>query len=288
MKTKKSKVVKKVKITKVKPEFKVNNKVNNKTKKVIRVASKSNSKKKFSFVKPQGIDSGEVTNKEIVKEKTFILRSPIVKPVVKQENKVYSTDRQFKQRLEFLSPGETFEILSLKNIKRNGVFLFSTPAASLIKIDNYDQHKEIWNNNCREYCANSVEVIVTGKVNLVTSNSGIIDVEGSIEIDELGETIQRKRGRKKLHAAAPAAPELDSNGNKIIKTRGRKAKDYNIILPKKDWTIKQAAELNKVENHTIVNFMNKQKSLGVEYKIVKQLPQPSGRGRPTNVFKGVK
>ena len=104
----------------------------------------------------------------------------------------------------------------------------------------------------------------------------------------MGETIQRKRGRKKLHAAAPAAPELDSNGNKIIKTRGRKAKDYNIILPKKDWTIKQAAELNKVENHTIVNFMNKQKSLGVEYKIVKQIPQPSGRGRPTNVFKGVK
>jgi len=297
MKTKKSKVVKKVINIKVKTKFKakinkpkvkakinINNKVNNKPKKVIRVASKSKSKKKFSFVKPEGIDSAGIEKQEVNKEKTYVLRS-VIKPEVKQENKVFSIEKQFKQRLEFLSPGETFEIPTLKNIKRNGVFLFSTPAASLIKIDNYDQYKEIWNNNCREYCANSVEVIVTGKVNLVISNSGIVDVEGSIEIDESGETIQRKRGRKKLHAAAPAAPELDNNGNKVIKTRGRKRIEKEFSWPKGKFTIEDAADLNDCEKYTIVNEINRLKKINQPIPIIIGTKPNSGKkGKPINIW----
>lgn len=294
MKTKKSKIVKKVKITKVKPKPKINkskvkpkikvkNKVKNKPKKVIRAASKSKSKKKFTFVKPEGINSGEVKNQKVSKEKTYVLRP--AQSAVKQENKVYSPEKQFKQRLEFLSPGETFEILSLKNIKRNGVFLFSTPAASLIKIDNYDPHKEIWNNNCREYCANSVEVIVTGKVNLITTNNGIVDVEGSSEVDESGEFIQRKRGRKKLHAAAPKIVELDNNGNKVIKTRGRKRIEREFKWPKGKFTIEEAAILNDCQKYSITNEINRLfKNKQPVPVIVGNKPNSGGRGKPINIL----
>lgn len=297
MKTKKSKIVKKVKITKVKPKPKINkskvkskikvkNKVKNKPKKIIRAASKSKPKKKFSFVKPEGINFEGVKNQEnqkVVKEKTYVLRP--AQSAVKQENKVYSPEKQFKQRLEFLSPGETFEIPTLKNIKRNGVFLFSTPAASLIKIDNYDPHKEIWNNNCREYCANSVEVIVTGKVNLITANNGIVDVEGSTEIDELGEVIKHKRGRKKLHAAAPKIVELDDNGNKIIKKRGRKRVEREFSWPKGKFTIEDAANLNNCEKYTITNEINRLlKNKQPVPVVVGNKPNSGGRGKPINIL----
>lgn len=226
-------------------------------------------------------------------------------------------------RLESLNPGETFEIPGLEDSHQNGVFLFSTPAASRVIIDILDQYKNSWDRNSREYLANSVMVRVMGKINVTKGTGGIIEVEGRTREDKkekkirkeqekdqkkelkvLGraEKIEKREERKKVlaqlkqekglareerkKARGEQAKEKQSVKAAAPGKRGRKKKESNIVFPAGKWTVAQVAALNKVEKYTITNEMGRLRLSGktfTEAGIVEK--KEKTRGKPEKWWK---
>lgn len=211
-------------------------------------------------------------------------------------------------RIENLRPGETFEIPSVSETLRNGVFLFSTTTSSRVIVDVFENN--IWKNKQREYISNSVNVIPTGKVELEKALDGTWQVAGTL--GENGEIIKVKRGRKpkiqpviekesfltekeqkiknklfkvKVKTAKPPAQPYVKTG----KPRGRAPSTFVPVFPKGKWLIADVAILNKVEKYTINNFMVKaMKEKTMNFEVVGEKRNEGARGKASKIYKVVK
>lgn len=86
---------------------------------------------------------------------------------------------------------------------------------------------------------------------------------------------------------------IKNNSNSVKKTgnRGRPASGIVFKWPKKNFTVQNAADLNKCEKYSITNEMNRQTKLGkkgIKFVVIKQIRKEGQRGKPTNLFAGIK
>jgi len=81
--------------------------------------------------------------------------------------------------------------------------------------------------------------------------------------------------------------EVVKDKNRVAGKRGRPRLNQAVIeFPKGNFTVKELADKLNVKPYIISNEIARQTKLKIaKFEVVKQIPQPSGRGRPTNVFK---
>jgi len=111
--------------------------------------------------------------------------------------------------------------------------------------------------------------------------------EEKLSYNPVVETKKIKIKKEKVIVEKIVKPKSNNPGGR----KGRKPSGIIIKWPKKNFTIKDAAALNKCEPYTINNEINRQKALGkkgIKFEVVKIIPQPTGRGRGTNLFRGIK
>jgi hypothetical protein len=105
--------------------------------------------------------------------------------------------------------------------------------------------------------------------------------------------IIKSSGIKKNKSVTPPQPKIKSESeenkeNKIVKSRGRPRSNFKSIeFPKTPFLVKDLAEKLKVAPYIISNEMNRLIKLGIKFEVIKKIPQASGRGRASSVYKMV-
>lgn len=177
--------------------------------------------------------------------------------------------------LSSLSPGDTFEIPALEGIIKNGVVIAVTSCSVLAEFDRtYEKNRE-W-KHYREYLSGGTQVIRTGDWPLKKNDNGTFAPDGKYRNPNIKPGEDEDETGRKLRKDAEGNPQKRKEGK-----RGRKAKNLNIQIPdKKEFTIRDIAELNNIKTYEVSNWLSK-----IGNQVIKRNGSViEGRGKPAYVY----
>ncbi len=175
-----------------------------------------------------------------------------------------------------LNPGETFIIPFLKDCIRNCVKIRDSETASTVEFQRLQD--DMWIDR-REQFSNSVEVVVTGQIELKENSDGILG-----RAESFSSIAENAVGFGVDYHETHTSDKIKQVGGQ----KGRPAKDkITIIFPDSEFSCKDLADFNKSDYITAslslkIALQNKNITF-----LREEMRNPTGKGKKTKIYQVV-